>query len=118
MALRLGNITFDCDDPRRVAAFWAVALGEPIDGEGSDEFCSIGIGRAEVRPKWLFLKVPEAKTAKNRMHIDLTSVDRDVDVERLVAAGATRIADKAEWGINWTVMSDVEGNEFCITAHP
>lgn len=117
MALRLGNVTFDCAQPRVVAEFWSEALGEPIDDFETEYFCSIGIGRREVTPKWLFLAVPEAKAAKNRMHVDLTSIEPAADVARLVAAGATHHGDKAEHGLEWSVMSDVEGNEFCVTHH-
>ena len=65
----------------------------------------------------LFIPVPEGKTAKNRMHPDLAPVDRtrDEEVERLVALGATRIADhRAADGAGWVVLADPEGNEFCV----
>lgn len=117
MTLRLGNITFDCAEPRRVADFWSLALGEPVDEFETEFFCSIGIGRREVSPKWLFLRVPEAKASKNRMHVDLTSRERAEDVARLVAAGANHVGDVEEHGLAWSVLTDVEGNEFCITEH-
>ena len=68
-------------------------------------------------PVMMFIQVPEAKAAKNRMHLDLSADDRDAEVERLVALGATRIHDKDEWGIQWTTLADPEGNEFCIAEH-
>ena len=62
----------------------------------------------------MFIKVPEGKTSKNRMHLDLSAADREAEVQRLVALGATRGAEHDEQGIRWTVMADVEGNEFCV----
>ncbi len=112
MSLDLGNVTFDCEDPLKVAGFWSSALGRPVK-EGSSEFFA-GIEGGEGRPNMLFLKVPEPKTVKNRVHLDLEADDRETEVERLVGLGATRMAEKDEWGVRWTVMADVEGNEFCV----
>jgi len=58
--------------------------------------------------------VPEPKAAKNRMHVDLAAPDREAEVARLVALGATRVADMDEWGYQSTVLHDPEGNEFCV----
>ena len=58
--------------------------------------------------------VPEGKTAKNRMHADFVSDDRAADVERLIGLGASKIGDHDEYGISWTTLADVEGNEFCV----
>jgi hypothetical protein len=58
--------------------------------------------------------VPEPKTAKNRMHLDLMSPDPDAEVAHLIELGATRVADMNEYGYEWTVMADPEGNEFCV----
>lgn len=114
MTLRLGNITFDCDDPRAVAAFWSDALGRPIDEGASPYFASIGGGDPPASPNWFFIKVPEPKTAKNRVHVDLGADDRAAEVARLVSLGATHVGDKDEWGHSWSVLADVEGNEFCV----
>ena len=65
-------------------------------------------------PTWLFAKVPEPKTAKNRMHLDLAAPDPETEIARLVGLGATRVADTDEYGYRWTVMTDPEGNEFCV----
>lgn len=64
----------------------------------------------------LFLAVPEPKTAKNRVHLDLECDDRRAEVARLVDLGATHVADHDEWGISWSVLLDPEGNEFCLAA--
>jgi predicted enzyme related to lactoylglutathione lyase len=63
---------------------------------------------------WLFIKVPEGKTAKNRLHIDFGTADREAEVARLLTFGAQRIGDHDEWGAVWTTLADVEGNEFCV----
>ena len=116
MTLRLVHITLDCDNPRSVADFWSAALDRPIDDSPSELFASIGMSSDDL-PCWLFIKVPEAKTAKNRMHIDMTTDDRGSEVARLVELGATHVEDLEEWGHSWSVMADVEGNEFCVVKH-
>jgi len=113
MTLQIGNVTLDCEDPRKVAAFWSAAIDRPVDAEASEYFASIGMSDGQL-PRWLFIAVPEPKTAKNRLHLDLVTDDRAADVARLVELGATHVADKEEWGHSWAVLNDVEGNEFCI----
>jgi predicted enzyme related to lactoylglutathione lyase len=109
MTATLANITIDCDDVELVARFWAAVLDRKIDDQSSPYFASL-----PGEPRWLFIKVPEAKTAKNRMHVDLTAPDRDAEVARLVELGASRVAEHAEFGLSWVVMTDPEGNEFCV----
>jgi predicted enzyme related to lactoylglutathione lyase len=115
MTLRLGNITLDCDDALRVAAFWSAALDRPIDDEASEHFASIG-REDDRQPGWFFIKVPEGKSTKNRVHVDLHADDRESEVARLVGLGAARLADHDEWGAVWTTLADPEGNEFCVAA--
>ncbi len=115
MTLELAHVTIDCAEPERVAAFWSDALGRPVDPGGNGFFVSIG--RQQPTPgqvAWFFLRVPEARSAKNRVHVDLRATDRHAEVVRLVGLGARVIADHDEWGVRWTVLSDVEGNEFCV----
>jgi predicted enzyme related to lactoylglutathione lyase len=116
MTANLRNITIDCADPATVASFWSAVLDRPVDAGGNEWMCSIGMKDPGAAPRWLFLKVPEPKTAKNRMHVDLTTDDREKEVQRLVELGAARIADKQEYGLVWTVLTDPEGNEFCVAA--
>ncbi len=116
MAFRVGNITFDCDDVLKLAAFWAAVLGRPIDKGSSELFASIGGADGERRePAWYFEKVPEPKRAKNRVHLDLVNPD-PAAVDELVRLGATVIGKHQIPGQTWTVLQDPEGNEFCIAA--
>ena len=125
MTVTIASLTFDCTDALVVGTFWSAAVGRPLDPKASSDFAAIGFaGRrdqagwapveSEQGPTWLFVKVPEPKTAKNRMHLDLASPDPEAEIVRLVGLGATRVADADEYGYRWTVMTDPEGNEFCI----
>lgn len=116
MPARVANITFDCADALRLAEFWSEVIGRPLDAGGSRGFASIGTDDPDrSAPAWLFEAVPEAKTAKNRMHLDLADADPRA-VDRLVGLGATFVSEHelGEGGHRWTVLRDPEGNEFCI----
>ena len=56
----------------------------------------------------------EKKEAKNRVHVDLVAPDRAAEIERLIGLGASRVRDVEEYGMQWTVLQDPEGNEFCV----
>jgi Glyoxalase-like domain len=118
MALKLGNIAFDCDDVLKVATFWSTVLERPLDRGSNEFFASIGGADGDrVQPAWYFAKVPEPKQAKNRVHLDLTTPDPSA-VEELVGLGASVVGEHEVPGGShrWTVMRDPEGNEFCIAA--
>ncbi len=121
MTTTVAAVTFDCDDALQLAEFWSAVLDRPIDRAepaASEFFARITAGDDSAEaPTLMFIKVPEAKTTKNRVHLDLASGNRAAEVERLLALGATHIHDKAEWGIEWTTLADPEGNEFCIGQH-
>uniref|UniRef100_A0AAU2JJM5 VOC family protein n=1 Tax=Streptomyces sp. NBC_00049 TaxID=2903617 RepID=A0AAU2JJM5_9ACTN len=113
------HITFDAHDPYRVAEFWSAVTGFPIhpdDVEGDDEVL-LEPGQPGV-PGLLFIRVPDVKSAKNRVHLDIQppTGTRDETVERLVALGAKIVDDqRAEDGVlGWVVLADPEGNELCI----
>ena len=122
VTVKLASMTADCEDALVVGRFWSAALGRPLDPNASSGFAAIGMvehrdihgWRLDGDPTWLFARVPEPKTAKNRMHVDLAAPDREAEVARLVELGATRVADMDEWGYQWTVLQDQEGNEFCV----
>ncbi len=113
MSLRLTTVTFDCDDPQRVAAFWTSALDRRVD-EGASEFF-VSLSDPDGGPKMFFIKVPEHKSVKNRVHVDLQADNREIEVQRLIELGATKVNDYAEFGVTWTTLRDVEQNEFCVS---
>jgi len=112
VSIALHSITFDAADPVALAAFWSAALERRVAEGASQHFAQLVPSRRTAG--MMFIKVPEGKTAKNRMHLDLAAADREAEVLRLVALGATRGAEHDEQGIRWTVMADIEGNEFCV----
>ncbi len=125
MTVKIASVTFDCADALEVGRFWSGALGRPLDPKASSDFATIGfagrrdkVGWAPVErdhdPTWMFSKVSEPKTAKNRMHLDVMAPDPEAEVSRLIELGATRVDDIEEYGYAWTVMTDPEGNEFCV----
>ena len=105
------NITFDVVDPERLAAFWVAATGRRL-AEATPDVALLTSATEPVR--LLFLKVAEGKAVKNRMHLDFQAADRIAEVARLRGLGATEYATHQEHGMIWTVMTDPEGNEFCI----
>jgi catechol 2,3-dioxygenase-like lactoylglutathione lyase family enzyme len=141
------QVTIDCADPERLARFWADALGYKIEDAPAgfatwrSYWRSVGIPEDELGdgdcndsivdptgtgPRIWFQAVPERKTVKNRLHLDLDAsggravplatrkLRVEAEAERLVAAGATRLRELEEGGGYFVVMQDPEGNEFCI----
>jgi glyoxalase superfamily protein len=137
------QVTFDCANPAGLARFWAGALGYIVQPPppGYDTWDAFGeeIGMPPeardsisavvdpdgVGPRLLFMRVPEAKSVKNRVHLDVHVVppgipreDRRQALEaravELIAAGAKEMARVEEYGQYWIVMADPEGNEFCL----
>ncbi|WP_439377617.1 VOC family protein [Amycolatopsis lexingtonensis] len=109
------NVSVDCADPYRLCQFWSEVTGKPVpeeDQPGDDE-CGIELdGGIDL----LFLRVPEPKTVKNRLHVCLQpDVPRDEEVSRLLGLGATLVDDlRKPDGTGWAVLADPEGNEFCV----
>lgn len=138
------QITFDCADPGALAVFWADLLGyelqKPPPGFDSWEEALVAMNipperrndyaaaldPAGVRPRLFFQKVPEGKSAKNRVHVDVraapgrTGDERmtalEAEAERLVKIGASRVDrhEPSALGAGHLVMTDPEGNEFCL----
>jgi Glyoxalase-like domain len=105
------SVVVDCADIRAQARFWAAVLDYPILYEDDVE---IVVGRDDhTWPALTFLRVPEGKSVKNRLHIDLAPDDQDAEVRRLEGLGASR-ADIGQGDVSWVVMADPEGNEFCV----
>jgi hypothetical protein len=135
------QVTFDCADLPELARFWCLALNyieqpPPPGFDNWDDFADkIGIPEAERNtfgsavdpagrgPRLFFRRVPEGKTAKNRVHLDVnvsTGAQDDHEAavrehaQRLVAAGATLVGERSENTNWWIVLTDPEGNEFCL----
>jgi hypothetical protein len=122
MGSKLNEIVIDCHDPRRLADFWCQVLDYKIVDEGEDEveINDHRITREEflagpVPPSLLFERVPEGKTVKNRLHLDVSPIDVDqqAEVERLIGLGARHV-DIGQGEQSWVVLADPEGNEFCV----
>ncbi|MGO8885694.1 MAG: VOC family protein [Streptosporangiaceae bacterium] len=124
MNLRIQCVCIDTADPAKLAAFWQSALGWRLTSEEDDEVVlepPEGSPEDGVAPDLLFLRVPEGKAAKNRLHLDLRPEDQAAEVTRLEELGARR-ADVGQGSeVSWVVMADPDGNEFCVlgalTAH-
>ncbi len=113
MASRFTELVIDCTNPRWVAEFWAAALGWQLTQ--CDEQLVEVAGPPGTGPLLVFVPVPEPKTVKNRVHIDVNPVgcDQAEEVERLIALGARRV-DVGQGEQTWVVLADPEGNEFCV----
>ena len=113
MASKFTELVIDCAEPERVAAFWAEVLSYRVTER--DEESVLLEGPEGSGPGLLFVIVPEPKSVKNRLHIDVNPHDRDQDeeVERLIALGARRV-DIGQGEQTWAVLADPEGNEFCV----
>jgi predicted enzyme related to lactoylglutathione lyase len=115
--MRLRHITIDCADPYALATFWSGVSGWPvsdIDKPGDEE---VLVEPPAQVPGLLFVRVPEGKSVKNRIHFDWepTGRTRDQEVERVVALGATLYQDhRGPQDRGWVTLRDPEGNEFCI----
>ncbi|MBB4931430.1 putative enzyme related to lactoylglutathione lyase [Lipingzhangella halophila] len=111
------NVTFDCADPYALARFWSAVVDAPIDPDSKPGEEEAFIPATGGRPGILFLRVPEGKTVKNRMHLDLgpNGATRDEEMRRLLGIGATFLADhRRADGTGFVVLADPEGNEFCV----
>ena len=120
MTAIMRSVTFDCADARGLGQFWSAMTGWNLYYDDDPEvvvaphFPTDGL-------KLLFIPVPEPKTAKNRVHLDLQPTDctRDEQVARAVELGAVIIGDhRKDDGTGWVTMADPEGNEFCLERSP
>lgn len=118
MVLRIENLSIDSTMPVEMAQFWAEVLGWRIEEDDDDDEVALlpppGSAEAGVLPDILFLRVPEDKAVKNRLHLDLRPDDQAAEVARLEALGATRMDIGQGGDVTWVVMADPEGNEFCV----
>jgi hypothetical protein len=115
MSLEWEQVVVDAGDPAALGRWWADALGWVVVNDEPEEF--------EIRPTadrlpgLLFVRVPDRKAVKNRLHLDFRPDDRDAEVERLIGLGARRV-DIGQGEQSWVVLADPEGNEFCVLSPP
>ncbi len=117
MNIRVQCLCFDSNDPDATGRFWEQALGWRRTHSEPDEVVlepPEGSPEDGIVPDILFLRVPEEKTIKNRLHLDLRPVDQPREVARLEGLGAKRISVGQGDDVTWVVMADPEGNEFCV----
>lgn len=127
MASRLTEISLDCHDADLLAEFWTAALDWVVldrepglveigPARPSDGALLEAVRSGPVPPTMFLASVPEDKVVKNRLHLDLSPIDRsrDEEVERLLALGATRAEVGQTGEESWVVLADPEGNEFCV----
>ena len=127
MALRWYTVVVDCRDVAAQAEWWRETLGWQKVYEADDEVVIVPAHVTEevtrstpweqVGPGLVFVPVPEHKSLKNRLHLDLaphTSDDRDAEIAALVERGATVVDVGQGSDVSWTVLADPEGNEFCV----
>jgi hypothetical protein len=125
MSSKFTELAIDCADPGGLARFWCAVLDYEVQDQ-DDELVTIGSplvpeGKSRpgpVPPALTFARVPEGKTVKNRVHLDVNPTDRDQDeeVRRLLGLGA-RPADVGQGpDVSWVTLADPEGNEFCVLA--
>ncbi|WP_324649923.1 VOC family protein [Georgenia sp. H159] len=127
MTLRWYSVVVDSRDPRALAAWWETVLGWRTVYEADDEVVIVpqhfgdenyftSVPPQQRGQGLVFVPVPEGKTVKNRLHLDLAPEpddDHDAEVQRLVDLGAQRI-DVGQGDVPWVVLADPEGNEFCV----
>jgi len=117
MASRWQCVCVDSVDPQSLANFWEPVLGWRRTFDDVDEVvleAPAGSPQEGVAPDLLFLRVPESKSGKNRLHIDLRPDDQAAEVLRIEGLGARRVDIGQADDVTWVVLADPEGNEFCV----
>ncbi len=113
------GLSIDCSDAVTLAGFWSGVLGRPVNPGADAENAAIDTTDPASGPRLAFHKVPEPKTVKNRLHLDLRTDEYETESERLTGLGATALWQIERPAIRWTTFADPEGNEFdLVTAQP
>jgi predicted enzyme related to lactoylglutathione lyase len=113
VSLEWEQVVVDAADPAALGGWWARALGWTVVNDAADEF---EIRESPERlPGLLFVPVPDAKTVKNRLHLDFRPDDQHAEITRLLELGATHAhVGQNPAHVPWVVLADPEGNEFCV----
>jgi predicted enzyme related to lactoylglutathione lyase len=112
MALNVESITFDTTDPDKAAEWWAQAAGGQLTPYVPGEYVAV---ERRPGPKLLFQKVADPTPGKNKIHLDFSAADVDAEVKRLVDLGASEQGRHSLGPVAWVVLTDPEGNAFCVT---
>jgi predicted enzyme related to lactoylglutathione lyase len=115
--LRIQCLCIDAGNPDLVATFWQQAIGWRRTHDTADQIVlepPAGSPADGIAPDLLFLRVPERKSVKNRLHLELRPLDQDTELARLIDLGATRVDIGQPATTSWVVLADPEGNEFCV----
>jgi predicted enzyme related to lactoylglutathione lyase len=115
----IGSLTMiqvDAEDPRSLADFWSAVFGRPVVAPLGDPPHYVGLEPIFGEFAVSFVRVPEPKATKNRLHFDVWVDDVDRAQESIESLGGqhTPVADYHEYGFQWRQMTDPEGNEFCL----
>ena len=125
----VANVTFSCAEPEELGRFWANALGWPdeeIDDGFLQQLRDAGVGERELtgfyvtrppnkgRPRYLFQRREKSRPDSYPIHLDFATDDREAEIERLTAAGASVVETKVGTNLTFTIMRDPEGNPFCV----
>ena len=117
--MKIQCLTIDCVDPELLAMFWAEVLAWEITYTDENMVCIELLDGSPLQgniPDILFLKTPDVRLGKNRLHLDLRPSDQLAEVSRIESLGGVRIeiGQSADPETTWVVMADPEGNEFCV----
>jgi len=113
MSISVLGISFDAHDASQLAQFWAQAFRSVVNDGATEDFASLGIDTdGGLETVLMFHKVPEGKTVKNRVHLDLRAAEVVAEADRLISLGAQQIRSLAENNNRWISLRDPEGNEF------
>ena len=107
-------IVIDVNNLETCAKFWSQVLGADILYQNERY---LRLGHKGEHPTLLLQKVPERHQEKNRVHLDLDVPDLDAAVNRVQNLGGHKLRQLSEYGIDWAVMADPDGNEFCLVKH-
>jgi hypothetical protein len=114
VGIRIGTITIDTNDVGRAAAFWQSATSYEVASSGDDH--TLLVDPAKQGPGLFVQLVPEPAVGKNRLHLDLHTDDLAGEVARFRTLGATELRAFSDGESQWTVLSDTDGNQFCVVA--
>ncbi|GAA2584907.1 VOC family protein [Actinomadura fulvescens] len=112
MPMSIVAVTVDCQDPRTLAEWWATATGGEIAADYEFYVALSTPGGLTMG----FQRVDDPTPGKNRWHADFKAADRAAEIERLTALGAREVGTHTVPGLTWTVLTDPDGNQFCVSS--